>query len=89
MIRRTSALAKLSEAMSFWRGVVLVGPRQVGKTTLARQFLSPSSPNYFDLENIHEKKSGSAKASIKLSPYAHNIFVTAIFVADECKESFL
>jgi len=28
-----------------------VGPRQVGKTTLAREHLEPSSPNYFDLEN--------------------------------------
>ncbi len=33
------------------RGVVLVGPRQVGKTTLARSLVPPSSPNYFDLED--------------------------------------
>ncbi len=31
--------------------MVLVGPRQCGKTTLARQFLSPGSKNYFDLED--------------------------------------
>lgn len=31
--------------------VVLAGPRQCGKTTLARQFLSPDSVNYFDLES--------------------------------------
>ncbi len=31
--------------------VVLSGPRQVGKTTLAREFLSEDSPNYFDLED--------------------------------------
>ncbi len=30
--------------------VVLAGPRQTGKTTLARQFLDPGSVNYFDLE---------------------------------------
>ena len=29
----------------------LAGPRQVGKTTLARTFLSPDSPDYFDLED--------------------------------------
>lgn len=29
----------------------MVGPRQCGKTTLARQFVSPESLNYFDLEN--------------------------------------
>jgi hypothetical protein len=33
------------------RVVALIGPRQCGKTTLARQFLSPKSKNYFDLEN--------------------------------------
>ena len=31
--------------------VVLTGPRQCGKTTLAREFLSDDSPNYFDLED--------------------------------------
>lgn len=31
--------------------VVLTGPRQCGKTTLAREFLSEESPNYFDLED--------------------------------------
>lgn len=31
--------------------VALVGPRQCGKTTLARQLLRPDSPNYFDLED--------------------------------------
>jgi len=31
--------------------VVLSGPRQCGKTTLARQFLPASSVNYFDLED--------------------------------------
>lgn len=31
--------------------VVLTGPRQSGKTTLARQLLSPDSVNYFDLED--------------------------------------
>lgn len=30
---------------------VVVGPRQSGKTTLARQLLSEDSPNYFDLED--------------------------------------
>jgi uncharacterized protein len=51
MISRNGLLTQLSDALSFWRGVVLLGPRQVGKTTLARQFSSVNSPNYFDLEN--------------------------------------
>ncbi len=31
--------------------VLLAGPRQCGKTTLARQFLAPESVSYFDLES--------------------------------------
>lgn len=31
--------------------VVLTGPRQCGKTTLARQILDPGEPTYFDLED--------------------------------------
>ena len=31
--------------------VVLTGPRQCGKTTLARQILDPAAPTYFDLED--------------------------------------
>lgn len=33
------------------RVVALVGPRQAGKTTLARQLVAPGSANYFDLED--------------------------------------
>jgi len=32
--------------------VALIGPRQSGKTTLARQFVPPDSLNYFDLEDL-------------------------------------
>lgn len=31
--------------------MALIGPRQCGKTTLARQFVAAGSPNYFDLED--------------------------------------
>jgi len=41
----------VSAALHRSRGVVLVGPRQVGKTTLARSFVPADSPNYFDLED--------------------------------------
>ena len=33
------------------RVVALLGPRQCGKTTLAREFVAPDSRNYFDLED--------------------------------------
>ncbi len=44
-------LAMLGKALSRSRVVVLTGPRQCGKTTLARQLLSEDSVNYFDLED--------------------------------------
>ncbi|MFC1816800.1 ATP-binding protein [Thermodesulfobacteriota bacterium] len=51
MIRRSSILSALNNALSRSRVVVLVGPRQSGKTTLARELLEEESVNYFDLED--------------------------------------
>lgn len=51
MILREGILESLKNALARSRVVVLVGPHQCGKTTLARQFLDPESPNYFDLED--------------------------------------
>jgi uncharacterized protein len=50
-VYRTRLVNTINDALAFWRGVVLIGPRQVGKTTLAQQLLAPNSPNYFDLED--------------------------------------
>ena len=41
----------LRKLFQSFRAVELVGPRQVGKTTIARQFVHPDSANYFDLED--------------------------------------
>lgn len=51
MLDRSHLKARIAEALARARIVVLVGPRQVGKTTLAREFLAPEDPNYLDLEN--------------------------------------
>jgi predicted AAA+ superfamily ATPase len=51
MIRRDYLLQTLKDALKRSRIVVLTGPRQCGKTTLARQLLDPESVNYFDLED--------------------------------------
>src|SRR4030042_469229 len=51
MIKRAELLATLKKALSRSRVVVLTGPRQCGKTTLARQLLRETSVNYFDLED--------------------------------------
>jgi uncharacterized protein len=50
MLNRPLLEKSLATALDRSRAVVLVGPRQVGKTTLAKQWLDPTSRNYFDLE---------------------------------------
>ncbi|MCA9407504.1 MAG: ATP-binding protein [Candidatus Omnitrophica bacterium] len=51
MINRKSITDNISRALKRGRIVSLLGPRQCGKTTLARQFAKPGSPVYFDLED--------------------------------------
>ena len=51
MLTRPHLRTLIADALRRSRVVALVGPRQVGKTTLARTFLSPDSPAYFDLED--------------------------------------
>jgi len=51
MIERKSLMSALDQALTRNPIVLLVGPRQCGKTTLARQRLDPESVNYFDLED--------------------------------------
>ena len=51
MIDRALLQERVRQALGRSRAAVLVGPRQVGKTTLARAFLPPTHSNYFDLED--------------------------------------
>jgi len=51
MFRRERLLARIQDALRRNRVVSLLGPRQCGKTTLARQILAADSLAYFDLEN--------------------------------------
>ena len=51
MIERKADIAIVRAALKRSRVVALLGPRQCGKTTLARQFVAPDSLNYFDLED--------------------------------------
>lgn len=48
---REALEARVRRALRRAAVVALVGPRQAGKTTLARRLVSPDSPNYFDLEH--------------------------------------
>ncbi|OGT76935.1 MAG: hypothetical protein A2W76_04640 [Gammaproteobacteria bacterium RIFCSPLOWO2_12_47_11] len=51
MIERPSWIKAIKTALDRSRVVTLIGPRQCGKTTLAREFLPEDSANYFDLED--------------------------------------
>src|SRR5688572_10327046 len=51
MIDRKTDIGLVRAALKRSRVVALLGPRQCGKTTLARQFVPVDSVNYFDLED--------------------------------------
>jgi len=51
MLPRPTLLAELLAAVGRAPVVALLGPRQCGKTTLARQLVPANSANYFDLED--------------------------------------
>jgi len=50
-IQRHALARRVRAALRRSRAVAVVGPRQVGKTTLAREFLPVDSARYFDLES--------------------------------------
>ncbi len=50
-IERTFLKTEVEKALKRSRVIALTGPRQCGKTTLARIFITPDSLNYFDLED--------------------------------------
>jgi len=51
MIERRTLLEQVEQRLGWSPVVALLGPRQVGKTTLARQFIAKRQTHYFDLEN--------------------------------------
>ena len=51
MVERKTDVARIQSALRRSRVVALLGPRQCGKTTLARQLAPVRSLNYFDLED--------------------------------------
>jgi len=51
MIKRDDLIKSVQRALRRSRVVAIIGPRQCGKTTVARQLVQAESPNYFDLED--------------------------------------
>jgi predicted AAA+ superfamily ATPase len=51
MIERRKLLSRIRSALRRSRAVAILGPRQSGKTTLARQVVPAGSTHYFDLED--------------------------------------
>lgn len=57
MIPRDTLESDVRSALGRSRAVVLNGPRQSGKSTIAQAFLNRGAPNYFDLENpLHAQR---------------------------------
>lgn len=54
MVKRPNLIQQIQKAIRRSRVVVLAGPRQCGKTTRAREFLSPGEKNYYDLEDADD-----------------------------------
>jgi hypothetical protein len=55
MINRSAYLNKLDLAVKRSPITAVLGPRQVGKTTLIRQFISGKTANFFDLESVPDQ----------------------------------
>jgi len=56
MIERAAALEKVKRSVSRSPITALLGPRQCGKTTLARAFAQIAPSNFFDLESLPDQR---------------------------------
>ena len=56
MIPRRAHLDAVRRALKESPIVALLGPRQCGKTTLAREIAGPGTANFFDLENSNDRQ---------------------------------
>ena len=67
MVNRDAYKDHVAKALDRSRAVALLGPRQCGKTTLAREFVDSNSPNYYDLED-NSSLAGLADPGTALAP---------------------
>ena len=80
MIQRKELLQEVSRSLRRNPVVMLLGPRQIGKSTLAGQLLKPGSSNYFDLET----PDGAAKLA---EPYTGLKDLKGLVVIDEAQRN--
>lgn len=67
MIPRPDAIKRISEVFRNHRIAAILGPRQCGKTTLARMFAGKRVSAYFDLENPVDLQRLSAPMNVLMS----------------------
>ena len=81
LIARPGPVARVSDAFSVHPAVALTGPRQCGKTTLARMITADSSPStYFDLEAaIDQRRLATPEQTLRR--------LTGLVVIDEVQQS--
>jgi uncharacterized protein len=77
VIDRQTDFALIRRALRRSRVVALLGPRQCGKTTLAREFVAPGSLNYFDLEDP-QSLSRLSEPDIALKPLKKLVVIDEI-----------
>ncbi len=77
MIRRTRALKAVRSALANNPVCVLLGPRQCGKTTLARELAKRGRSHYFDLET-GVGRTRLANAELTLAPLSGLVVIDEI-----------
>lgn len=80
MIARNGYLERVRTGLGRGPIVALIGPRQCGKTTLARQLMSRGTPGYFDLED-------PATAAVLSNPMSALAPLTGLVVVDEAQRA--
>ncbi|RKX89556.1 MAG: hypothetical protein DRP59_10880, partial [Spirochaetes bacterium] len=51
MIKRKALLSEIRDKINRYKVTVLLGPRQCGKTTIAKEIADETEAEYFDLED--------------------------------------
>ena len=84
MIRRSALESAVARGLARSRAVVLVGPRQAGKTTLARRFVSPDAEEAGDQKPIQALKLNIGNGEIKiLGPKSHINWKSGIYTDED------